>query len=90
MPTRWFILQPPRHPLARFALAVLGLVVFGALLVFGFFAFLALMAVGSVLLLVRAWRGRHGRPQATARNDDPDIIEGEYVVIEEYREHKRS
>ena len=92
MPTRLFFLQPPRHPLARLALTLLGLAVFGVLLVFGFFAFLALAAIGAVLMLVGAWRNRHRqqRPDAPDQPHDPDVIEGEYVIIHERRDRTHS
>jgi hypothetical protein len=89
-----FVFAPmsrPRHPLARVALALLGIAVFGALLVFGLLALGVLIAVGSVLMLVRAWRTRHGtQPGAAApgskkRSDNSDVIEGEYVVVHERR-----
>jgi hypothetical protein len=86
-----FILQPPRHPLARLALTLLGLAVFGVLLVFGFFAFLALVAVGAVLMLLRAWRNRHGHtPPAPDQPRESDVIEGEYVIIHERRDSTHS
>ncbi|KGI77126.1 hypothetical protein [Oleiagrimonas soli] len=88
MRTRFFILQRPRHPLARAALALLGLAVFGALLVFGLIALAVLVAVGGILMLVRAWRGRHASntgARGAAPNADPDVLEGEYVVIHERR-----
>lgn len=95
MRTRLFILQRPRHPLARLALALLGLAVFGALLVFGLIALAVLVAVGGVLMLVRAWRGRHasGRgntPEDGSRPADPEVLEGEYVVIRESRHVRHS
>ncbi len=91
MPTRLFLLQPPRHPLARLALTLLGLAVLGVLLVFGFFAFLALAAVGAVLMLVGAWRNRHRRPpDGPDRPHESDVIEGEYVIIHERRDSTHS
>jgi fatty acid desaturase len=93
MRTRFFILQRPRHPLARLALALLGLAVFGALLVFGLIALAVLVAVGGVLMLVRAWRGRHAdgnAPEDGSRPADPEVLEGEYVVIRESRHVRHS
>lgn len=82
----------PRHPLARVAAALLGIAVFGALLVFGLIALGVLIAVGGALMLVRAWRGRHGsgrhRTPASGPSDrgrPSGVIEGEYVVVHEHR-----
>ena len=92
MPNRLFVLQAPRHPLLRFLLALLGLAVLGTLLVFGFFAFLAMATIGAVLMLVRAWRSRHvgggdgDRPVAR----HTEVLEGEYVVIHEHRDTPHS
>jgi len=87
-----FVLQAPRHPLLRFLLALLGLAVLGTLIVFGFFAFLAMAAVGAVLMLVRAWRVRHGSgdgPEGPA-TQHTEVLEGEYVVIREHRDGTHS
>ncbi len=81
-----FVLQPPRHPLARLALALLGLAVFAALLVFGLIALAVMIGVGAVLMLVRAWRNRHA-PDAPDANPtrEEGVIEGEYVIVHERR-----
>jgi hypothetical protein len=86
-----FVLQPPRHPLARLALALLGLAVFAALLVFGLIALAVMIGVGAVLMLVRAWRNRHasGPPSADPPGED-GVIEGEYVIIHEHRDRTHS
>lgn len=77
-------MQPPRHPLARLALALLGLALFGALLVFGLIALAVMVAVGAVLMLVRAWRNRHAPDVSVPPHArETDVIEGEYVIIHE-------
>lgn len=72
-----FRLFRPRHPLARLAFALLGLVLVVALLALSLFAVAALAIGGGLFLLVGAVR-RMLKPNAAA----PGIIEGEYTVVE--------
>lgn len=74
-----------RNPLVRALSLVLGLAVVGVLLVFGVVVLGVLMAGGLVFLAVRQWKLAHGRAAGTARPaaapKDPDVLEGEFVVI---------
>ena len=72
-----FRLSPPRHPLARGALALLGLGILGLLSALG----LALAAVVVAVIALRAaWR-RLTLPQPAPRASGPRVIEGEYHVV---------
>jgi protein-S-isoprenylcysteine O-methyltransferase Ste14 len=76
-----------RHPLAQALSLVLGLVVIGVLMVFGLVVAGVLMVGGALWLAWRQWKqhARVGKP-AAAQARDPEILEGEYVVI---RQHSR-
>lgn len=75
-----------RHPLARLATGVLGVVAVLLLVTVGMFALAALAIGGGLFLLVNALR-QGGRPMAgTSRPADsaahaPGVIEGEYTVV---------
>lgn len=77
-----FSLQPPRHPLARLALGLAGVVLLGFFTVFG-------LVVAAIVLaafaLRRLYLGLRGRPPANARPVDPNVIEGEFSVVEKTR-----
>jgi hypothetical protein len=81
----WRLLNRPRHPLARLALAVLGAALLAGVLVLGFFAVIAFAFIGGIVALTRAF----ARPPATTaqsqRTSDPHVIEGEYAVIHDTR-----
>lgn len=80
-----FALQPPRHPLLRLALALVGVVLLGFFTVFGLIAAAAVLAG---FALRRAWlrlRGAVATGPASARPADPDVIEGEFSVVEKPR-----
>ncbi|QWT18995.1 hypothetical protein KPL74_14725 [Bacillus sp. NP157] len=81
-----------RNPLARALSLVAGLAVLGVLLVFGVVVLGVLVAGGLVFLAVRQWKLARGRtagatgpvgaaPQTAARAKEPDVLEGEFVVI---------
>ena len=77
-----FSLQPPRHPLARLALGLAGLVLLGFFTVFGLVAasvVLALFALRRLYFTLRGERPGYARPA------DRDVIEGEYSVVEKAR-----
>lgn len=83
-----------RNPLVRALSLVAGLAVLGVLLVFGVVVLGVLMAGGIVFLAVRQWKLAAARangttaaqPQAaTARPNEPAVLEGEFVVIEQHR-----
>lgn len=76
----------PRHPLARFAVAVLGAIAVLVFITLGVFAIAALAVGGGIYLLINALRGT-SRPAATAppnRGAAPPsgVIEGEYTVVQ--------
>ncbi len=82
-----FRLFRPRHPLARLAFALLGLVLVVALLALSLFAVAALAIGGGLFLLVGAVRrmlkpNADAQPAARAAATAPGIIEGEYTVVE--------
>jgi len=76
-----------RNPLVRALSIVAGLAVVGVLLVFGVVVLGVLAAGGLVFLAVRQWKLARGgvtaasRPSAARRARQPDVLEGEYVVI---------
>jgi threonine/homoserine/homoserine lactone efflux protein len=73
-----------RHPLAQALSLVLGLFVIGVLMVFGLVVAGVLMVGGALWLVWRQWkRGSLARPAQQAR--DPEVLEGEYVVIRHSR-----
>ncbi|QDE38242.1 hypothetical protein FIV34_02995 [Luteibacter pinisoli] len=85
-------LRRSRNPVARALSLVAGLAVLGVLLVFGVVVIGVLIAGGVVFLAVRQWQlaaaRRNGTvsPQpAAARPKDPDVLEGEFVVIQQGR-----
>jgi hypothetical protein len=76
-----------RNPLIRALSLVAGLALLGVLLVFGVVVLGVLVAGGLVFLAVRQWKlARAGltgsaRPSASRKAKDPNVLEGEYVVI---------
>jgi hypothetical protein len=79
-----FVLPPlrHRHPLVRLLSAVLGLAVLGALLVFGLLALAVFAVVGGVWLVTRQWSQARA---ARTRGHDPQVLEGEFVVVRQGR-----
>ncbi len=81
-----------RHPLLRVLSALIGIVLVGAALVFGFFLVLGVAAVGAAIWAVRQFN-RPATPAATTTTAQPraaaqpasagGIIEGEFVVVRE-------
>jgi hypothetical protein len=82
----WRLLNRPRHPFARIALAVLGVALLGGVLVLGFFVVVAFAFIGGIVALTRALMRPHAaaRPAPNAQVD-PRVIEGEYAVINDTR-----
>ena len=75
-----------RHPLARIAMVVLGVIVALLFLTIGVFALAALVIGGALLMLVNALRStprpyRAAGPDAAAPPSSPDVIEGEFKVV---------
>jgi threonine/homoserine/homoserine lactone efflux protein len=73
-----------RHPLAQAFSLVLGLVVIGVLLVFGLVVAGVLMVGGALWLVWRQWKLRRVAGTAQAARQ-PEVLEGEYVVIRNSR-----
>ena len=76
-----FFLRQPRNPLAKFVFGLMGFVFVGVTLLVGFVA-------GAALLLGLGGRKLFGRFGTTQRQphpqqpSDPDVIEGEFSVVE--------
>jgi threonine/homoserine/homoserine lactone efflux protein len=81
------LLHRRRHPLAQALSVVLGLIVVGVLMVFGLVVAGVLTVGGALWLLWRQWkRSRVAVPgAATRRARQPEVLEGEYVVIRNSR-----
>jgi hypothetical protein len=73
----FFLLSPPRHPLARAGLALLGLAILGLLSAIGLA--LAVVVVGA--LAVRATWRRLTQAPAPRPPHAPQVIEGEFRVV---------
>ncbi len=80
----WRWLNRPRHPLLQLLFAAIGIVALVGVLMLGFFALLAFAFIGGIVALVRALTGSHnaaqGNPGAAGKSD-PNVIEGEYVIV---------
>jgi fatty acid desaturase len=77
-----------RHPLVRALSLLVGVVLIGVLLVFGLVVASVLLVGGALLLGWRQWK--HGRtlarqPAATRATHQADVLEGEFVVIQQGR-----
>lgn len=73
-----------RHPLAQALSLVLGLLVIGILMVFGLVVAGVLMVGGAVWLVWRQWKRAH-LSTSSRTTKDPEVLEGEYVVIRSSR-----
>lgn len=78
-----------RNPLLRALSALLGVLIVGATLVFGFFVLVALAAIGAAVWAARQF-GKSAERTATgtatppsASPPPPGVIEGEFVVVRE-------
>lgn len=88
------LLPQPRNPLARVLTAVVGALALLALIAFGVFALAALVVGGMVFMVINALRGPATRrsapgPFEAQRQQDPDILEGEFTVISDERKAER-
>ncbi len=80
----------PRNPLARLIGGILGLIVVLGLVLFGFFAFVALFIVGSIWYLIHILRAKRPSPsQPTAARAEEGVIDGEFKVVESTDRHAR-
>ena len=83
-----FTLQTPRHPLARLALGLLGAMMLAGTVLLGFIVgALALLGLGGKRFLDHF---RTPRDPGRAHNASPNVIEGEFSVVEKPRENLRS
>jgi len=79
-----FVIAPPRHPLARIALGLAGLLTLALLSVFG----LALAALITLAVAGRAvWLRLSGGAPAVNNGGDPRVIDGEFKVVDAPRLH---
>lgn len=75
-----------RHPLVQALSVVLGLVVIGVLMVFGLVVAGVLTVGGTLWLIWRQWkRSRVAVSKAAQNARQPEVLEGEYVVIHSSR-----
>ncbi|WP_449429317.1 hypothetical protein [Rhodanobacter umsongensis] len=80
-------LRRSRHPLVRALSLLIGVALVGVLLVFGLMVAGVLLVGGGLLLAWRQWKLRHGpaRPSTARATHQPDVLEGEFVVIRQGR-----
>jgi hypothetical protein len=76
---RWF--NRTQNPFLRLLLAALGIVVVAGIVVLGFFALLAFAFIGAIVAIVRALTHSRRPAVPASRVADPNVIEGEYVVV---------
>lgn len=80
-----FALQPPRNPLLRLALALVGVVLLGFFTVFGLIAAAAVLAGFALRQVWLRLRGPAAAEAAPRRPVDPNVIEGEFSVVDKPR-----
>ena len=79
-----------RHPLIRALPLVIGLALVGVLMVFGLVVASVLLVGGGLVFAVRQWsRKRAGMSAAGRRAHQPEVIEGEFVVLHQSRHAAR-
>lgn len=80
-------LRRSRHPLVRALSLLIGVAVVGVLLVFGLVVAGVLLVGGGLLLAWRQWKLGRGpaKPTAARAAHQPDVLEGEFVVIRQGR-----
>lgn len=81
-----FTLPSPRrsrHPLVRALSLLIGMALVGLLLVFGLVVAGVLLVGGGVLLALRQWTRKRSAPRAAAGTRQPEVLEGEFVVLHE-------
>ncbi len=75
---RWF--NRPRHPFSRLLFGAIGLVLLLGVLTLGLFALIAFALIGAIVAVTRTFTGPRGtRPPG---NSHPNVIEGEFVVLQ--------
>lgn len=84
-----FALHAPRrsrHPIARALSVVIGLAVVGILMVFGLMVAGVLVVGGVLLLAIRQWKqGALSKNRRARPNANPEVIEGEFVVLNQHQ-----
>ena len=79
-----------RHPLVRALSLLVGLAVVGVLMVFGLMVAGVLLVGGALVFALRQWsRKRATMSPAGARVHQPEVIEGEFVVLHQTRHAAR-
>lgn len=80
-------IRHPRNPLARVLSLLLGIAVIAVLLVFGLAVISVLLVGGALLMVLRRWKQGSARVGASAPDGarQPDVLEGEFVVIPQPR-----
>ena len=81
----WRLINRPRHPLMRLALALIGAALLAGVLVLGFFAIVAFAVIGSIVAVIRAMSRPHAAAAPSQTDTGPRVIEGEYAVIHDGR-----
>lgn len=72
-----------RHPLVRALSLLVGLAVVGILLVFGLVVASVLLVGGALVFALRQWsRKRSAVSPVGTRSHKPEVIEGEFVVLQ--------
>jgi amino acid transporter len=86
-----FVLPPihrSRNPLVRVLSLIVGLAIVGFLMVFGLVVLSVLVIGGGALLAWRQWsrsRSPAGAAPVTRAMHEPDVLEGEFVVLNQSR-----
>ena len=80
-------MRHPRNPLLRALSLLVGVAVIGVLLVFGLVVFSVLLVGGVLLLALRRWKQGRARvgAGASAAAHIPEVLEGEFVVVQRGR-----
>ncbi|ULU26865.1 hypothetical protein [Dyella terrae] len=79
-----------RHPLVRALSLLVGLAVVGVLMVFGLVVAGVLLVGGAVVFALRQWSRKRGAVSpAGGRAHQPEVIEGEFVVLQQTRHAAR-
>lgn len=79
-----------RHPLVRALSLLVGLAVVGVLMVFGLVVAGVLLVGGALVFGLRQWSRKRGAVSPAAqRAHQPEVIEGEFVVLQRTRHAAR-
>lgn len=74
-----------RHPLVRALSLIVGLALVGVLMVFGLVVAGVLLIGGSLVFALRQWSRSRSAASVAGRPHQPEIIEGEFVVLNQSR-----